>query len=171
MLHSVRGTLKCLTALRDGAKCLLPVCGRVAGCACMHTKQCWTRTPCLQISDRLLMGISLLFCGVGCVTMISYTGGPLSMAEYIISFTLILAFTNILEGVSMSVLSKVIPQQLSKGTFNAGVLSNVHASGFEDPEASAVTVALRSCCLRCNGRCRPAPLQQALRLVQVQPHT
>ena len=78
----------------------------------------------LCISDRMLMGVSLLFCGVGCLTMVSYTGEPLSMAGYIIAFTLILAFTNILEGVSMSILSKVIPEKLAKGTFNAGALAS-----------------------------------------------
>jgi hypothetical protein len=75
----------------------------------------------MQVSDRILMGISLVACAIGCLCMISWTGGSIVLAMYIISFTLILAFTNILEGVSMSVLSKVIHPSLAKGTFNAGV--------------------------------------------------
>lgn len=69
------------------------------------------------------MGASLFFCAVGCVFMISLSGSAVPLACYLLSFTLILSFTNILEGVSMSVLSKVIHPALAKGTFNAGAPS------------------------------------------------
>jgi hypothetical protein len=74
----------------------------------------------VQVSDRLLMGISLAFCGLGCLAMVSWTGGHIALGMYLVSFTLVLSFTNILEGVSMSVLSKVIHPDIANGTFNAG---------------------------------------------------
>jgi hypothetical protein len=61
-----------------------------------------------------------VFCILGCCAMVSFTGEPVSLTLYLTGFTLVLAFTNILEGVSMSVLSKVIHPILAKGTFNAG---------------------------------------------------
>jgi hypothetical protein len=54
--------------------------------------------------------------------MISLNGSPVPLACYLISFTLVLSFTNILEGVSMSILSKVIHPDMAKGTFNAGTV-------------------------------------------------
>ena len=59
---------------------------------------------------------------MGCLIMVSYSGADLVLVSYLVAFTLILAFTNILEGVSMSALSKVMPTSLAKGTFNAGAL-------------------------------------------------
>lgn len=40
--------------------------------------------------------------------------------RYLVIFELLLTFTNALEGVSMSLLSKVIHPGLARGTFNAG---------------------------------------------------
>jgi hypothetical protein len=74
----------------------------------------------VQVSDRFLMGMSLACCAIGCLFMISFTGNPVPLACYLISFTLVLSFTNVLEGVSMSILSKVIHPDMAKGTFNAG---------------------------------------------------
>jgi hypothetical protein len=69
----------------------------------------------------MLMAFSLVFCGLGCICMLSLSGQSISLVMYLTAFTLILSFTNILEGVSMSLLSKVIHPGMAKGTFNAGV--------------------------------------------------
>ena len=68
------------------------------------------------------MGAALAFSGLGCLAMISVTAQPIALGMYLLAFTLVLAFTNVLEGVSMSLLSKVIHPELAKGTFNAGAL-------------------------------------------------
>lgn len=76
----------------------------------------------MQTNDRILMGASLVFCALGCLSMVSLTGHVIGFAMYLLGFVLLLAFTNVLEGVSMSLLSKVIHPTLAKGTFNAGAL-------------------------------------------------
>eukprot|EP00892_Ulva_mutabilis_P003282 jgi/Ulvmu1/1325/UM011_0053.1 len=80
------------------------------------------------LSDRLLMGVSLVFCAVGCVAMVSLSGGAIPLTTYVVSVSLILSFTNVLEGVSMSVLSKVIHPSLARGTLNAGLLATQSGS-------------------------------------------
>jgi hypothetical protein len=66
------------------------------------------------------MGVSIVCCIAGCCAMFSYTGEPVSLTLYLVGFTVVLGFTSVLEGVSMSVLSKVIHPELANGTFNAG---------------------------------------------------
>ena len=76
----------------------------------------------------MLMGVSLVFCGAGCLAMVSPGGdAAVSLALYVTSVALVLSFTNVLEGVSMSVLSKVIHPALARGTFNAGARPSLAA--------------------------------------------
>jgi hypothetical protein len=45
--------------------------------------------------------------------------------QYIIGSVLVFAFLNSLEGVIMSLLSKLVSPELAKGTFNSGSLTTV----------------------------------------------
>jgi hypothetical protein len=94
-----------------------------------------------------MIGASIVFCILGCCAMVSFTGEPVSLTLYLTGFTLVLAFTNILEGVSMSVLSKVIHPILAKGTFNAGALyRSLSRSSCSVHATSVILLIVRSAC-------------------------
>lgn len=74
----------------------------------------------LQVGRRVMIGASLFFCGCGCVLMIEVGDEPISLSRYLTSLSIILAFTNILEGVTMSVMGDVIHPLMAAGFWNAG---------------------------------------------------
>ncbi|CAK4680393.1 unnamed protein product [Aphanomyces euteiches] len=59
---------------------------------------------------------------VGIVGIICYTASY-SVVQYIFGAVMIYVFTNVLEGVNMSLLSKTIPKSFARGTFNSGLLA------------------------------------------------
>lgn len=74
----------------------------------------------MQVGRRVLLASSLFFCGCGCVLMMDVGEEPISLVRYLTSLSIILAFTNILEGVTMSVMGDVIHPLMAAGFWNAG---------------------------------------------------
>lgn len=75
----------------------------------------------MQVGRRVMLGSSLLFMGFGCVLMVDVGAQPISLPRYLASLSTILAFTNILEGVTMSVMGDVIHPVMAAGFWNAGM--------------------------------------------------
>lgn len=79
-----------------------------------------SRRSMLQVGRRVLLASSLFFCGCGCVLMMDVGVEPISLVRYLSSLSIILAFTNILEGVTMSMMGDVIHPLMAAGFWNAG---------------------------------------------------
>jgi len=62
--------------------------------------------------------------------------------QYILGSSLLFAFLNALEGVIMSLLSKVVPPELAKGTFNSGLLVHLFQSLYFSSHNASVLAAL-----------------------------
>jgi hypothetical protein len=75
----------------------------------------------MQVSRRMMIAASLFFCGCGCLLMMDVGDEPINLARYLASLSTILAFTNILEGVTMSVMGDVIHPVMAAGFWNAGM--------------------------------------------------
>jgi len=74
--------------------------------------------------DRLVVLWSQVTTGLGVVGIICYSPYlHYSTYQYVVAAILIFVSTNILEGVNMSLLSKVMSPRLSRGVFNCGLLS------------------------------------------------
>lgn len=73
--------------------------------------------------DRYIIFLSLIGVFLGCVGIIHYLNGYYSPLQFIFFGLCIFISTNILEGVNMSLLSKVIPKEYSAKTFNSGFLA------------------------------------------------
>lgn len=77
-----------------------------------------------RFHERLIIFWTLIFTGIGVIGVLSYS--PVvqyTEAQYIAASLIIFISTNILEGVDMSLLSKMMSSRLSKGLFNCGFLS------------------------------------------------
>ncbi|CAK9219541.1 unnamed protein product [Sphagnum troendelagicum] len=74
--------------------------------------------------DRLVVLWSQIFTAVGVVAIFCFSPWlAYSPYQYIAAAILIFVSTNVLEGVNMSLLSKVMSPRLSRGVFNCGLLS------------------------------------------------
>eukprot|EP00250_Pteridium_aquilinum_P003852 c14127_g1_i1 orf=404-2500(+) len=77
-----------------------------------------------KFQDRLIIMWTVMLTGIGVIANLSFS--PLvgyTEAQYIISSLILFISTNILEGVDMSLLAKMMSPRLSKGLFNCGFLS------------------------------------------------
>lgn len=77
-----------------------------------------------KFQDRLIILWSIILTAVGVIANLSYA--PLvgyTEVQYIIGSLILFIATNILEGVDMSLLAKMMSPRLSKGLFNCGFLS------------------------------------------------
>ncbi|MCO5583217.1 hypothetical protein L7F22_037125 [Adiantum nelumboides] len=77
-----------------------------------------------KFHDRLIILVTVILTAVGVIGNLSFA--PLinyTQAQYIISSLILFVSTNVLEGVDMSLLAKMMSPRLSKGLFNCGFLS------------------------------------------------
>lgn len=74
--------------------------------------------------DRLVVLWTQIFTGVGVLVILCYGPFlPYNAYQYVTAAVIIFVSTNVLEGVNMSLLSKVMSPRLSRGVFNCGLLS------------------------------------------------
>ncbi|BBN02718.1 protein MpVPT [Marchantia polymorpha subsp. ruderalis] len=73
--------------------------------------------------DRQILLFSEIATCVGIVISFSYTGIRYTMTQYVSGALLIFVSAEVLEGVNLSLLSKVMSSRLARGTFNGGLLS------------------------------------------------
>eukprot|EP00884_Botryococcus_braunii_P019635 jgi/Botrbrau1/6355/Bobra.0098s0014.1 len=73
-----------------------------------------------RISDRAITVASIVMTGIGAALL---TGGPYPKWNFFAAGVMVYMGTIVLEAVSMSLTSKVIDERLSKGLWNAGLLS------------------------------------------------
>jgi hypothetical protein len=74
------------------------------------------------LMDRDLMVICQIVMLWGCLAILQFSE-TYSIVHYLIGTSLIFVFANALEGPNMSLLSKTIPPQYSRGLFNVGLLA------------------------------------------------
>jgi len=77
----------------------------------------------LRYEDRELMMGTLVMMLVGCTGFLYYGLGSYSVIQYVFFGVCIFLSTNALEGPNMALLSKTIPKEWAKGTFNSGLLA------------------------------------------------
>jgi len=76
-----------------------------------------------MIPDRVGQSISLFLLGLGSALTFELNSSSFTVVQYLIGgFTLFIS-AQVLEGVNMGLLSKVMPKVMSKGLFNSGFLS------------------------------------------------
>jgi hypothetical protein len=75
------------------------------------------------LEDRTMMNVLNWCCIITCLFMFDTTLFKYTIAQYITGSTLLFAFLNVLEGVIMSLLSKLVSPELARGTFNSGFLA------------------------------------------------
>ena len=73
--------------------------------------------------DRELILALELFMLSGCLSILKYTGGGYAAVQYVCASVTIFVSTNALEGPTMSLLSKTIPLEYSRGLLNVGLLA------------------------------------------------
>jgi hypothetical protein len=74
--------------------------------------------------DRLVVVVSQVIMGVGVASIVCFCPWlPYTSYQYVAAAIVIFVSTNVLEGVNMSLLSKVMSPRLSRGVFNCGFLS------------------------------------------------
>jgi len=74
--------------------------------------------------DRLVVIWSQIFTAIGVISIFCFSPWlDYSSYQYVAAAILIFVSTNVLEGVNMSLLSKVMSPRLSRGVFNCGLLS------------------------------------------------
>jgi hypothetical protein len=74
--------------------------------------------------DRLVVVVSQVIMGVGVASIVCFCPWlPYTSYQYVAAAIIIFVSTNVLEGVNMSLLSKVMSPRLSRGVFNCGFLS------------------------------------------------
>ncbi|CAL5227554.1 g10545 [Coccomyxa viridis] len=73
-----------------------------------------------RVPDRYITVASIVIAGGGAFALMK---GPFPMSNFFVAGTLVYMGTIVLEGVSMSLTSKVIDERMSKGLWNAGLLS------------------------------------------------
>eukprot|EP00216_Chloropicon_sp_CCMP2111_P001757 CAMPEP_0198240682 /NCGR_PEP_ID=MMETSP1446-20131203/5714_1 /TAXON_ID=1461542 ORGANISM="Unidentified sp, Strain CCMP2111" /NCGR_SAMPLE_ID=MMETSP1446 /ASSEMBLY_ACC=CAM_ASM_001112 /LENGTH=750 /DNA_ID=CAMNT_0043923429 /DNA_START=160 /DNA_END=2412 /DNA_ORIENTATION=+ len=80
------------------------------------------------ISDRNLLLSAEVLSVVGVLLMISYSGSAPNIVSYILGTVFVFATTIVMEAVSMSLLSKKIPEGMARGICNAGLLATQSGS-------------------------------------------
>ena len=60
---------------------------------------------------------------VGILGLIAHSASDYTVIQYVVFGVFIFVFTNILEGVNMSLLSKKVPRSWARGTFNSSLLA------------------------------------------------
>ncbi|KAL3696413.1 hypothetical protein R1sor_010489 [Riccia sorocarpa] len=76
-----------------------------------------------MFEDRQILLFSEIVTCVGLVVSFRYGGIPYTMTQYISGALLIFVSAEVLEGVNLALLSKVMSARLARGTFNGGLLS------------------------------------------------
>ncbi|KAL2642993.1 hypothetical protein R1flu_010580 [Riccia fluitans] len=76
-----------------------------------------------MFEDRQILLFSEIVTCVGLVVSFCYGGIPYTMTQYISGALLIFVSAEVLEGVNLALLSKVMSARLARGTFNGGLLS------------------------------------------------
>lgn len=83
-------------------------------------------TTSKYVEDRKFMTIALCLCMFGSFTLIDFD--DLNIVQYTIGAFLLNLATNLSDGVSTSLVSKVLPPRINRGMFNAGLLSTISGS-------------------------------------------
>lgn len=78
------------------------------------------------IEDRQFITAAQILCIIGCIFVIDY--GNQNEWQYVIGTTLINIGANMIDGVSTSLVSKVIPKYIQAGIWNAGLLVTIVGS-------------------------------------------
>ncbi|CAM6105960.1 unnamed protein product [Calypogeia fissa] len=73
--------------------------------------------------DRQILLFSEILTCVGVVVSFAYFGIPYTVEQYVTGALLIFVSAEVLEGVNLALLSKVMSSRLARGTFNGGLLS------------------------------------------------
>lgn len=83
-------------------------------------------TTSKHVEDRKFMTIALVLCLFGSFIMIDFD--DITIVQYTIGAFLLNLATNLSDGVSTSLTSKVLPPRINRSTFNAGLLSTIAGS-------------------------------------------
>ncbi|CAM6126172.1 unnamed protein product [Calypogeia fissa] len=73
--------------------------------------------------ERQILVFSEILTCVGVVVSFKYFGVPYTVEQYVVGALLIFVSAEVLEGVNLALLSKVMSSRLARGTFNGGLLS------------------------------------------------
>lgn len=75
-----------------------------------------------MFEDRQILLVSEIMVCIG-IVLSFHVIGPYSVPQYVISAFITFIFAEVLEGVNLSLLSRVMSSRLSRGTYNGGLLS------------------------------------------------